>query len=320
MKELKISARKFAEWSGGGQLRSLILHSDQILLWGGVNPVNGPRSHFQAVAVSLDSRTATQNWNVVVEKSMPFVHAAIHDESLLLVIPHNFTRSFTGYLEYDIRTGIQKSQHKFDEVILSCLSVDKQLYLGTAFNGVYRVFQRKNGVDTEFAAAIDSRYQLETIRTVGNNILVLSEFDRTLSKLVYCHSAFTSDGQSLWKIESPYRQFVSTESKLIFWDEESPALQVYDIDSAQNTAVMELASPPLESPVVIGAFGIAYACSDCSIRIRSWSGGEWVIYKQLSSGTIALGYDSHRNVLFAAFSGNFRDTTTNLVMLEIQGI
>jgi hypothetical protein len=316
----RLTVHKFAEWSGVGQFRTLLLSSDHVLLIGGVNPISGPRSHFQAIAVSLDIRNAKERWNMVVDKSKSFEHAVVHGPRLIVTIPRNFTRSFTGYMEVDISKGTRESQCQFDDGILGAASVEGKLLFGTALRGVYRVFSCENGERTDFPWSRDSRFWLETIVGVANDTLVISEFDHTLSNLIHIHSAFSINGDPLWKIESSLLNIASVGSRFLIWDGESATTEVVDSTTGQLLSVLELAGSPLEPPVAISEYGFAYACPDCSIHIRSWYGEDHEIFRQPTSGSIALAYDNTRNILVAAISGNNRETNTQVSLFELVGI
>lgn len=318
MKTLTI--RKSAGWSGAGQFRTILLSSDHIVLVGGVNPISGPRSSFRASAVSLDIQNAKKRWDVVVERSYSFRHSALHGQKLILTIPHNFTRSFTGYLEVDVANGLIESQYQFDEGIVGAVSLGSKLFFGTALRGIYRVFSCKNGERIEFPRFTDSRFWLEAIVGIANDTLVISEFDHTLSELIHIHSGFTQNGEALWKVESSLLNIAPLGRRFLIWDGESAASEVVDSSTGQLLSVIELAGSPLETPVAIGEYGFAYACPDCSIHIRSWDGEDQEIFRQPTSGSIALAYDNTRNILVAAFSGNNTDTNTQVSLFKLEGI
>jgi hypothetical protein len=150
--------------------------------------------------------------------------------------------------------------------------------------------------------------------------MVISEFDPSLSKLIHIHSAFNRHGQALWKFESCFLNISSLGNRLLNWDSESLATEVVDPKTGQLHSVIELAGKPLEAPVAIGEFGFAYACPDCSVRIRSWDGIDQEIFRQPTSGSIALAYDNMKKVLVAAFSGNNTDTNTQVRFFKIEDI
>jgi len=316
----KLTICKFAEWSGSGQFRTVLLSSDQVLLVGGINPVLGRRSEFRAIAVSLDIQNAKENWDVAVDKSYSFRHSAIRGRKLIVTIPHNFTRSFTGYLDVDTTNGTIESQHQVEEGILGVVSLGNKLFFGTALHGAYRIFSCENGERTDFPRFVDSRFWLESISGIANDTLVVSEFDHTLPQLIHTHSAFNLNGELLWKVESSLLNIASVGSRFLIWDGESAAAEVFDSTTGQLLSVIELAGSPLEHPVAIDEYGFAYACPDCSIHVRSWDGEDQEIYRQPTTGSIALAYDEKRNILVAAFSGNNRDTNTQVSLFQLEGI
>lgn len=316
----KLTAHKIGEWSGEGQFRTILLSSDRIFLVGGVNPVSGPRSHFQAIAVSLDIQEMVETWRVVVDKSKPFEQAALHGRSLFATVPHNFTRTFTGYIEIDTANGNKVSQREFEEVIVGVVSINNRLFFATALRGDYRVFSLEDEKVVDFPWERDFCYWLEAIVAIGNDRLVISAFDRASSKLTYVHSAFTLNGEFCWKIKSPFLNIATVVDRLIVWDGESAATEIYDSNSGKLISVLELAGYPLESPIAIGNYGFAYACPDCSIHIRGWEGSNQQVFQKQTSGSIALAHDNSRNILISAFSGNNKETNTQVTLLDIRGI
>jgi hypothetical protein len=316
----KLTVRKFAEWLGSGQFRTILLLSENVFLIGGVNPISGPRSSFQAIAVSLRIQDAHEVWRMALDKSKPFQHAVVHDNRLFVIVPSNFTRSFTGYLEVDTANGTIESQSSFEEVILGSVSIGNKLFFGTALHGVYRVFSCDNGERSDFPRMVKPNFWLKSVARIANDILVISEFDRTLSKLIYTHSAFNLNGELLWKVESSLLNIASVGSRFLIWDDESAAVEVFDSTTGQLLSVIELAGSPLEHPVSIGEYGFAYACPDCSIHVRSWDGEDQEIFRQTTTGSIALAYDKLRNILVAAFSGNNKDTNTSVSIFKLEGV
>lgn len=318
MKSLEI--KKLGEWSGKGQFRNLLLSSNQFFLFGGVNPVSGSRSSFQAIAVSLDVYTAREIWSLVIEKSKAFEHGVIHEDKLILTIPQNFTYSFTGYIEVDMKKGVETCRHQLNESILGVVTCSDQVYFGTALQGVFRVLMRKETDLVDVPRSPDSRFFLETISSLNHQVFVISEFDHTLKTLIHRHTAYYDVGNKVWQIESPRLNLSSMGQRFVLWDDEDSSIEVRDSRSGDIISMLSLTSPPLESPIQIGDYGFAYACEDCSIHFRSWQGEDQVIFQKPTTGSIALAFDNSKKILAVAFSGNYQDTTTTLVTFQVEGI
>jgi hypothetical protein len=316
----KLRIRKIADWSGIGQFRKVLLFAEQVLLVGGVNPILGRRSNFKAIAVAIDIKNAKENWQIVTDKSYSFQHATIQGNRLILTIPSNFTHGFTGYIQVDIESGKKETEHRFDEVILGAVSLGGKLFFGTALRGIFRVFSTESEGQIDFPRPIDSRFWLLAISAIENNTLVLTEYDHTLSRLTYTHSAFDLNGERLWRIDSDLANIASMDRQFLVWDGESATAKAFDSKTGGLRSVVELGSPPLEIPIAIGEYGFAYACADCSIHLRSWQGDDQEILQQPTSGSIALAYDKVRKTLVAAFSGNNNDPTTQVSLIELLGV
>jgi len=308
------------EWAGKGQFRELRLSSDNLILFGGINPVSGPRSGFQAIAVSIDLNTTKETWSLVIEKSRAFKHAVIQDRNLILTIPQNFTHSFTGYIEVDKVNGVEICRHQLNESILGVVACNEQVYFGTALQGVFRVFLRKDGGKSDLQRNVDSRFFLENVSSLDYDSFVISEFDHTLKMLVHRHTAYSDVGTELWQIESPRLNLTSMGKRFVLWDEEDSSIEVRNSKSGEMISMITLSSSPLESPIQIGDYGFAYACDDCSIHFRSWQGEDQVVFQKPTTGSIALAFDNRKSILAVAFSGNYQDTTTKLVTFQVEGL